>query len=87
MPGFDGTGPTGKGPLTGGGDGYCVLKLGAGPGESSRGPAAELEDRIREIGFQVRLLRGRVEYLEDRKRPAAGGETPKGEMRDGKSGN
>jgi len=25
MPGFDGTGPLGKGPFTGRGEGYCVL--------------------------------------------------------------
>jgi len=27
MPGFDGTGPVGKGPFTGKGMGYCVIKL------------------------------------------------------------
>jgi len=27
MPGFDGTGPRGDGPMTGGGRGYCVLRL------------------------------------------------------------
>lgn len=27
MPGFDGTGPLGRGPLTGRGRGYCVVKL------------------------------------------------------------
>ena len=26
MPGFDGTGPQGKGPMTGRGMGFCVLK-------------------------------------------------------------
>ncbi|TRZ48546.1 hypothetical protein D4Q80_03740 [bacterium] len=31
MPGFDGTGPTGQGAMTGGGRGYCVVALnGAG---------------------------------------------------------
>ena len=29
MPGFDGTGPLGQGPLTGGGRGYCVLPIGS----------------------------------------------------------
>lgn len=33
MPGFDGTGPQGKGPLTGRGLGYCMLR------ESGRNPA------------------------------------------------
>ena len=27
MPGFDGTGPLGKGPLTGGGKGYCIIPM------------------------------------------------------------
>ncbi len=27
MPGFDGTGPRGMGPFTGGGRGYCVLRI------------------------------------------------------------
>jgi len=28
VPGFDGTGPRGMGPMTGGGRGFCVLPLG-----------------------------------------------------------
>jgi len=28
MPGFDGTGPRGQGPMTGGGRGYCVVPAG-----------------------------------------------------------
>jgi len=32
MPGFDGTGPRGLGPMTGGGRGYCAVPLGAGIG-------------------------------------------------------
>jgi len=38
MPGFDGTGPRGLGPFTGGGRGYCALRL-AGPdlGEMATG--------------------------------------------------
>jgi hypothetical protein len=27
MPGYDGTGPRGRGPMTGKGDGYCVLEI------------------------------------------------------------
>ncbi len=33
MPGFDGTGPTGQGPMTGRCRGYCLLKL-PGPSEN-----------------------------------------------------
>jgi len=29
MPNFDGTGPSGLGPMTGGGRGFCVMSLGA----------------------------------------------------------
>ena len=43
MPGFDGTGPRGQGPMTGGGRGYCAVNLngegvrrGSGGGFSSR---------------------------------------------------
>jgi hypothetical protein len=31
MPGFDGTGPRGMGPMTGGGRGFCAAPLGAVP--------------------------------------------------------
>ena len=30
MPGFDGTGPNGQGPMTGGGRGYCALPTQSG---------------------------------------------------------
>jgi hypothetical protein len=34
MPGFDGTGPTGQGPMTGRGQGFCALRVSkANPGE------------------------------------------------------
>ena len=35
MPGFDGTGPGGQGPFTGGGRGFCVLPVGQGLNVSS----------------------------------------------------
>jgi hypothetical protein len=38
MPGFDGTGPQGQGPMTGRGEGYCALKMPAS-GESPYGYA------------------------------------------------
>jgi hypothetical protein len=44
MPGFDGTGPRGTGPMTGGGRGFCALPVygprpgyGTGFGRSTRG--------------------------------------------------
>lgn len=40
MPGFDGTGPRGLGPFTGGGRGYCALRLPKpGSGEPTSGYA------------------------------------------------
>ena len=41
MPGFDGTGPQGRGPMTGGGRGFCVLKLPDRPGETPLGTAGQ----------------------------------------------
>ncbi len=40
MPGFDGTGPRGQGPMTGRGAGYCALVL-PGPGQSPYGYAGQ----------------------------------------------
>jgi hypothetical protein len=37
MPGFDGTGPRGCGPMTGNGRGYCVLQVPAAPDEPLSG--------------------------------------------------
>ncbi len=34
MPGFDGTGPTGRGPMTGRVNGYCILKKSGTGGRS-----------------------------------------------------
>ena len=39
MPGLDGTGPRGMGPMTGRGRGFCVLKLPSGPGKPVIGSA------------------------------------------------
>jgi len=68
MPGFDGTGPRGLGPMTGGGFGYCVIDLdrpavdrifpnsGWGPGRGGR-PMGR--DRISDFGPGRRALIGR----------------------------
>lgn len=37
MPGYDGTGPRGEGPLTGRGDGYCVIELPKDPEQTATG--------------------------------------------------
>ena len=47
MPGFDGTGPRGMGPMTGGGRGLCVLKLSAEPDEPIIGLAGRAGRPVR----------------------------------------
>ena len=37
MPRFDGTGPQGKGPMTGRGDGFCILRISEASGEAVTG--------------------------------------------------
>gem|GEM_PF-2641254 len=37
MPGYDGTGPLGLGPMTGGGGGFCLMELHGASGGSPRG--------------------------------------------------
>jgi len=37
MPGYDGTGPKGRGPMTGRGSGYCMLKIPRTQGEPQTG--------------------------------------------------
>jgi hypothetical protein len=39
MPGFDGTGPRGEGPMTGRGEGHCALVLPSGKDEAPYGYA------------------------------------------------
>jgi hypothetical protein len=61
MPGFDGTGPQGKGPMTGRGEGHCALVL---PSEEGRAPYgyAGLQGTPVVLGAPTRrlLLRRRI---------------------------
>jgi hypothetical protein len=52
MPRFDGTGPQGFGPVSGCGEGYCILEL-REPGQPARGYAGL-------IGMPVHVPGGRV---------------------------
>ena len=67
MPGFDGTGPRGEGPMTGGGRGYCVVDLnaagvrpGAGRGFFGRGGGRGNRNRFYATGLPgwMRAQRG-----------------------------
>jgi len=48
MPGFDGTGPRGLGPMTGGGRGFCALKM-------PRKPDAPIQGLAGQTGWPVAL--------------------------------
>jgi hypothetical protein len=58
MPGFDGTGPRGAGPMTGGGRGYCAV-----PGVPGWGRGFGLRRPIRRGYEQIERLTDRVEAL------------------------
>lgn len=51
LPGYDGTGPAGRGPMTGRGEGFCLLKLPSIPDEPLIGFAGG-------SGYPVRLSSG-----------------------------
>jgi hypothetical protein len=62
MPRFDGTGPRGDGPVTGGGRGYCAVRLPSAPGEAPSGYAGILGRPIaafRRLGLGLGLGLGR----------------------------
>ena len=73
MPGFDGTGPQGQGPMTGRGEGYCAVALPSpGEGRAPYGYAGlqgtpvvgrRFADRVRplvRLGRALRRRRGRA---------------------------
>jgi len=68
MPGYDGTGPKGRGPMTGRGGGYCSLKLSGSPDEQLSGFAGRSGYPVRlrpdGIGMDLASLRRRAQRLE-----------------------
>jgi hypothetical protein len=80
MPGGDGTGPLGRGPMTGRGMGYCVVRVPDG-GRSARGfagaagwpvkivpPAAQeiayLQGCVGHLTEELARMRARIRYIE-----------------------
>lgn len=68
MPGYDGTGPEGLGPLTGRGRGFCVMKISGTQDEDQRGfagiagrPITTLPNSLRieaaHLDFRIRQMR------------------------------
>jgi len=73
MPGFDGTGPRGRGMMTGGGRGYCAVNLrglgmGGGRGFFRRGRGAGLtkDDGLVVLKEQADYLKGELDAIETR---------------------
>ena len=67
MPGFDGTGPRGLGPMTGRGRGLCVLKLPAEPGSPIAGLAGRAGWRFGqplETSAELEHLRRQARHIE-----------------------
>lgn len=71
MPGFDGTGPLGRGAMTGGGRGYCMIPLergaygmGFGRGLGCRGFGRMYQTYTPAIS-EKEILINQVEYLKD----------------------
>ncbi len=79
MPGFDGTGPRGMGPMTGGGRGFCAIPgygvpwgmpyYGAGAPTPGGMPLAPQMTRDQELDFlkaQAQAMRQQLEQIEAR---------------------
>ena len=68
MPGRDGTGPRGRGPMTGRAGGYCMLELPGSSDEPMRGFAGRSGDAVRispdDAPGDLTSLRQRVQSLE-----------------------
>ncbi|MFC2023077.1 DUF5320 domain-containing protein [Chloroflexota bacterium] len=62
MPNYDGSGPQGKGPMTGSGRGYCVLPISTLEQELDY-----LRNQERALHAQLDQIRARINGLETRK--------------------
>ncbi|MEA1959622.1 MAG: DUF5320 domain-containing protein [Chloroflexota bacterium] len=73
MPGFDGTGPRGTGPMTGRGMGYCVVPLPRSrtlrPAEHPSGgrysELANLKNKAQLIKDQIKQIEAMIKVLEN----------------------
>jgi len=67
MPGFDGTGPRGMGPMTGGGRGFCSpWGIGAALGATPFTPQMTREQELDFLKNQAQAMRGQLEQIEAR---------------------
>jgi hypothetical protein len=61
MPNHDGTGPDGKGPMTGWGRGYCVVPI-----SGSEQELAFLTDQAQVLQKRLKQIRARMKRLESK---------------------
>jgi hypothetical protein len=66
MPGLDGTGPRGNGPMTGGGEGFCIVALG-----KSEQEITELKNRAGLMQEHLKNIKKRIKELERSNKPGA----------------
>jgi hypothetical protein len=62
MPNYDGTGPDGKGPMTGIGRGYCVIPI-----TSSEQECDFLKNQARVLQAQLKQIRSRIKEVKTKK--------------------
>jgi hypothetical protein len=62
MPNYDGTGPDGKGPMTGFGRGYCVIPI-----SSSEQELKLLKNQEHVLKAQLNQIRNRIKGLKNEK--------------------
>jgi hypothetical protein len=62
MPNYDGTGPDGKGPMTGFGRGYCVIPI-----SSSEQELELLRNQEHVLQAQLRQIRNRIKGVKTKK--------------------
>jgi hypothetical protein len=62
MPNYDGTGPDGKGPMTGFGRGYCVIPI------TNSGQELDLlRNQVRVLQAQLKQIRSRIKEVKTKK--------------------
>lgn len=64
MPGYDGTGPKGEGPMTGRGGGYCLLKIPRNPDKPRTGFAGLSGKPVALLRRNPRCKKGNVKSVE-----------------------
>ncbi|MFO7667622.1 MAG: DUF5320 domain-containing protein [Desulfobacterales bacterium] len=68
MPGHDGTGPKGEGPMTGRGSGYCLLKIPHSPDEPKIGFAGLSGKPVALLPKRPRCKKGNIKRISKKRK-------------------